>query len=209
LRYDCRGQGSSPSPEGVYHLRDHVDDLRNLITDLNLKKIIIIGLSNGGRIALSYASKFEVFKVVALDTYDEVTPLLKKKLESWLIAHRVGGPLHRFDVATPWIWGEEVFNLKHELILSYRERAGSLKNAQVEGLILGALESKIDLSKIDSPVLLIVGKEDLLTPIFYHENMLKKCKNGKLKIVDGGHASIIERPAIVDQAIIPWINNGE
>jgi 3-oxoadipate enol-lactonase len=174
---------------------------------LKIKNVLLIGLSNGGRIVLEYSVRHNVFATIALDTYDIPTPLLKSKLNSWLAAHTVGGPLHRFDIATPWIWGEEVFNLKNELILSYREKASGTFDHVVKGLILGALETDIDISKIENKVLLVAGREDLLTPIFYHEKMLEKLKQGKLVIVDGGHASVIERPMIFEKSILPWIQS--
>ncbi|MBY0415928.1 MAG: alpha/beta hydrolase, partial [Bdellovibrionales bacterium] len=106
LRYDCRGQGKSPRPESIYHLSDHVEDLRGLLLKLDLGKIVLVGLSNGGRVALEYARLFkeDLVGVVACDTYDEPTPMIKAKLGSWLAAFETGGGLHRFDVATPWIW---------------------------------------------------------------------------------------------------------
>lgn len=205
LRYDCRGQGLSPKPNVVYTLEDNVLDLHELITKLNLSNFVLVGLSNGARIALEYARRFETTAVVACDTYDVPSPLLKAKLGSWLRAHEESGPLHRFDVATPWIWGEETFALKGELILSFRDSAGLTLDHVAKNLILGAMESSIEISEIDCPVLLIVGSEDLLTPVFYHEAMLKKLKDGELKIVKTGHASLLEKPMIMDQTIIPWI----
>lgn len=143
--------------------------------------------------------------LVAMDTYDEPTPMLKAKLNSWKVAHEIGSALHRFDVATPWIWGEEVFNSKHELLLSYREKAANLRPHVVKCLIDGALETIIDLTKIKVPTLLVVGEEDLLTPPFNHQKMVKKLSNGSLIIVPGGHASVIERPNIMEKFILPWL----
>jgi 3-oxoadipate enol-lactonase len=205
LRYDCRGQGKSPKPDIVYTLEDHVLDLQELLIKLDKKNIILIGLSNGGRIALEYASRLPVHAVVACDTYDVISPLLKAKLGSWLRAHEESGPLHRFDIATPWIWGEETFANKSELILSYRDQAGLTLDHVVKNLILGALETEIDVSLIKCPVLLIAGNEDLLTPVFYHEKMFSKLKNGKIKVVQSGHASLIEKPMIMKEAILPWL----
>lgn len=206
LRYDCRGQGLSPKPNVVYSLEDHVLDLEELLKRLGIENFILLGLSNGGRIVLEHARRFKTAKaVVACDTYDIISPLLKAKLTSWLRAHEESGPLHRFDVATPWIWGEEVFSLKSDLILSYRDKAGLTLDHVVKNLILGALETDIDISEIDCPVLLVAGDEDLLTPVFYHEAMLEKCKYGELSIVKSGHASLIEKPMIMDKTILPWL----
>ena len=207
LRYDCRGQGASPKPEGIYSLDDHVLDLKVLLEKLNLNNIILIGLSNGGRISMEFAIRFpDIVKgLVAMDTYDEPTPMMKAKLNSWLSAHEVGGALHRFDIATPWIWGEEVFNSKSELILAYREKAESLRPHVVKALIAGALDTKINVSKLSVKTLLVVGREDLLTPVFIHEKMLSKISNAQLAVVDGGHASVLERPNIMEKTILPWL----
>lgn len=206
LRYDCRGQGKSPKPDVIYSLEDHVLDLLELIKKLDLTNVLLIGLSNGGRVVLEYAARYKnVFAVVACNTYDKPSPLLKAKLRSWLLAHEESGPLHRFDVATPWIWGEEVFKNKSELILSYRDQAGLTLDHVVKNLILGALETDIEISLIECPVLLVAGEEDLLTPVFYHQEMLTKLKNGELLTVKSGHASLIENPGIMDKTILPWI----
>ena len=207
LRYDCRGQGKSPKPDSIYHLEDHVMDLRGLLEDKRLGKILLIGLSNGARIAMEYARRYpaDVVGVVACDTFDIPTPMIKAKLGSWLMAHETGGPLHRFDIATPWIWGEDIFNEKSELFLSYRERAGTIESHVVSNLILGAMQTDIDISEITCPILFVAGKEDLLTPPFLHEKMQAKAKNAEFKMAQGGHAGLIERPAIMEKQILPWI----
>ena len=207
LRYDCRGQGKSPKPEGIYHLYDHLRDLRQLLEEKKLGKIVLVGLSNGARISMEYARRFpeEVAGVVACDCFDIATPMMKSKLGSWLMAHETGGPLHRFDIATPWIWGEDIFNEKSELFLSYREKAASLPDHVVRGLLLGAMETDIDLTNIECPLLFVAGKEDLLTPPFNHEKMAAKAKRGTFKLAEGGHAGLIEKPGIMEKQILPWI----
>ncbi len=175
--------------------------------DRNLGKIILVGLSNGARIAMEYARRFseDVVGVVACDCFDIPTPMIKAKLGSWLLAHETGGALHRFDVATPWIWGEDIFNEKSELFLSYREKAGSLPDHVVRGLLTGAMQTDIDVSEIECPMLFVAGIEDLLTPPFNHEKMAAKAKKGTFKMSEGGHAGLIERPAIMEKQILPWL----
>lgn len=182
-------------------------DLEGLLDDRNLGKIILVGLSNGARIGMEYARRFpdNVIGVAACDCFDIATPMIKAKLGSWLMAHETGGPLHRFDIATPWIWGEDIFNDKSDLFLSYREKAGSLPNHVVSGLLLGAMTTDIDVSLIRCPMLFVAGKEDLLTPPFNHEKMAAKARHGEFKMSEGGHAGLIERPAIMEKQILPWI----
>ncbi len=208
LRYDGRGQGESPRPVAAYSLKDLVSDLKELLDNLDIEKATFIGLSNGGRVALEFATLYpeRVRALVASDTYHEPSPLLQLKLKSWLHANRKGGPTHRFDVATPWIWGETIIQQRPELLDFYRERAGLEKVHVIEGLIEGAMENHvIDLKKVKCPTLLTVGREDLLTPPFMHERMVKKLEKGLLKTVPGGHASLLEYPLTLKNTVLPWL----
>ncbi len=208
LRYDGPGQGKGPKLEGTYSLDKLTSYLKELLDLLEIEKCSFIGLSNGGRIALNFSSLFpeRVEAIVAADTYAQTSELLKRKLNSWLQANRIGGPTHRFDVATPWIWGESIVNERPELLDFYRERAGLADNEVVEGLILGAMEKKsIDLSVIECPILYIVGKEDVLTPPFLHHTMSAASQNAQIVEVSGGHASLLEYPQTMEEVISPWL----
>ena len=207
LRFDGRGQGQSPRPLGPYYLNDQVNDLKKLLESVGIQQAFFLGLSNGGRVALEFASRYPAHSIAiaASDTYERVSPLLRAKLNSWLEANRVGGPTHRFDVATPWVWGESIIEKKPEIIEYYRLNAHKEKLHVIEGLICGALQSKdIVLEEIQCPTLLSVGEEDLLTPPFMHKKMLTKLPQGELVIVPGGHASLLEEPASIEKVIIPY-----
>lgn len=156
---------------------------------------------------MEYARRYpeEIIGVAACDCFDIATPMIKAKLGSWLMAHETGGPLHRFDIATPWIWGEDVFNEKSELFLSYREKAGGLPDHVVRGLLTGAMQTDIDVSALNCPILFVAGAEDLLTPPFNHQKMALRAKKGEFRLSEGGHAGLIERPAIMEKQILPWI----
>lgn len=55
LTYDVRGFGKSSTPEGEY---SDFKDLKSLLAFEGVGKAIIIGMSNGGRIALDFAVEF-------------------------------------------------------------------------------------------------------------------------------------------------------
>ena len=57
LAVDLRGHGDSEwSPEMDYSLAAHVSDLENLIKSLGLSRLVLVGMSLGGLVAMSYAS---------------------------------------------------------------------------------------------------------------------------------------------------------
>ena len=77
----------------------------------------------------------------------------------------------------------------------------------VAGLIRGALEGEVDLKSIETPVLFLVGEEDVLTPIYLHQRMHQKTKNSKISVIKGGHASLYEFPENIDMHIIPFLKD--
>ena len=208
LRYDGPGQGKGPKWEGVYSLDRLTTYLSELLDHLNITKCSFIGLSNGGRISLHFATLYpeRVEAIVAADTYAQTSELLKRKLNSWLQANRIGGPTHRFDVATPWIWGESIVNERPELLDYYRDRAALADDEIIEGLITGAMQEKsISLESLSCPVLYIAGKEDVLTPGFIHKAMAAQTTSSDFVEVAGGHASLLEYPATMKEVILPWL----
>ncbi len=224
LTYNCKGQdlaeikALSSEP---YSILNHVEDLKVLIEDIQKEKgllnnaLFLCGLSNGGRIALKFAelNPKKVQAICALDTYSELTPLLEQKLKSWLAATEIGGAVHRFDIATPWIWGETFFREKSDVILSFREkveladRKGISMNvrALVGGALLKDGNNKIDLLKIKTPVLLLCGEEDLLTIPSEHQKMSAQLKICEYEVlIKTGHASLLENPMLVKNKILPF-----
>ncbi len=205
LRYDGRGQGQSPKPHEIYDLDTFVEDLLGLVTKLDWPPSILVGISNGGSVGLEFTRRFpeRVRCLVAADCHHETTPLMRLKLKSWLAAHEMGGPAHRFDVAVPWIWSESILREHPELIEHYRSKAGDQEDQAVRGLIGGALTININVGEIRRPVLLLTGEEDLLTPPFLMESM--RIPQSEHRVTKGGHASLLERPDIFGEHIVPFL----
>jgi pimeloyl-ACP methyl ester carboxylesterase len=55
VTYDLRGHGRSFAPESDYSIRDHVSDLKLLISELGIERLSLLGHSLGGAIAVKYA----------------------------------------------------------------------------------------------------------------------------------------------------------
>jgi|GEM_PF-451692 len=204
LTYDGRGQGEGPRPIGPYRFDEAVTDLKELLDSAGIFSAHFLGISQGGRIALKFAELFpgRVLGTIACDTYSEITPLLGLKINSWLMAHRIGGALHRFDTAAPWIWGESLLTERPELYEFYRTRSNVENPRVVERLIESSLDGHINLEKIVTPVLYAVGEEDVLTPISLHQKMKARTRGSDLVVIRGGHASILEYPASISEIIL-------
>lgn len=70
IRYDLRGHGMSDSPSGPYSIQDHAIDLMGLLAALQVESAILVGISVGGMIAMSFAASYpeQVKAVVLCDT---------------------------------------------------------------------------------------------------------------------------------------------
>jgi len=209
LRFDGRGQGQSPKPAEVYDLETQVQDLLRLLLELDWPPCFLVGISHGGSLGLEFARRCpdRVKALVAADCHHKTTPLMALKLKSWLAAHHVGGPTHRFDVAAPWIWSESVMHDYPALIEHYRNKAGDHEEQAVRGLIEGALTVNINVEEIRVPVMLLAGEEDVLTPPFFMKSMnINQCQ---FRTTPGGHASLLEQPDIFENTIVPFLKGLE
>ena len=66
LILDFPGFGKSGEPKEVWSLSDYATMVHSLVEKLKIKKPIIIGHSFGGKVAIFYASMFEIEKLVLL-----------------------------------------------------------------------------------------------------------------------------------------------
>jgi len=65
-----------------------------------------------------------------------------------------------------------------------------------------------DVSKISVPALVIVGRDDVMTPVKYSEYLHRSITNSTLKIIENaGHAVMLEQPGVLNKIIRNWINS--
>ena len=65
---DFPGFGDSEEPSKAYNLDDYADALRKLLLELKIENPILVGNCFGGRVAIKYASKYVVEKLILLAT---------------------------------------------------------------------------------------------------------------------------------------------
>ena len=75
--------------------------------------------------------------------------------------------------------------------------------------IMGRYDSRPTLSQITCPTLVLVGRQDPLTPVEMHEGMHREIPNARLVVIeDCGHLSTMERAAEVTEAMRAWLQAG-
>ncbi|WP_114312524.1 alpha/beta fold hydrolase [Thermus caldifontis] len=208
LRYDMRGQGESEAPEGFYTPEVHAQDLLGLLEELGWEDATLVGLSNGGIVAIKAAllAPHRLRGLVLACTTPYLDPALRAKVESWLYALRAGGTPLRLRVALPWVFGARFLNAHPELL---QEKGLATLMAQApddkaqERLLLGflALEDlRSHLPDLALPALVLYGEEDLLFPKPYAE-ALAGAMGARLQALPTGHAAPLEAPQAFAEAL--------
>jgi len=219
VRYDQRGQGGSDDPEGPHRIETHAEDLVALVAGLTrdhgLEDFHLVGLSSGVPAAVLAAAAIEagapsvpgrVRSLTSCDGFVVADAHLRLVVRAWLAAHEVGGPVHRFDVATPWVWGQAFLRDGEDALASWREAAAATDPRRAHALIAGMAAFEADagpaLATLRCPVLALHGEDDVMTPARHGRALLRHAADGRLVTVpDAGHAAPIERPAAVAAAL--------
>ncbi|WP_018111600.1 alpha/beta fold hydrolase [Thermus igniterrae] len=208
LRYDMRGQGESEAPEGAYTPEVHAQDLLGLLEGLGWEEAALVGLSNGGVVALNLAllAPRRVRALALACTTPYLDAALRAKAESWLHALKTGGTPLRLRVALPWVYGAGFLNAHPELLapegLQSLASQAPTERAQ-EGLLLGFLgleDLRPRLKALRLPALVLYGEEDLLFPRPYAQ-ALAEALGARLQALPTGHAAPLEDPLAFTRAV--------
>lgn len=186
LIIDLPGFGKSKEPDTVLSIYDYANLVHDLITNLEIKNIILIGHSFGGKIALAYASKYKVEKLVLL-----ASPF-KSKENKINIRTKVLKKLKK----VPGLNKLEEFAKKHIGSTDYKNASGIMREILVKHVNLDITE---DVKKITCPTLIIWGDNDECVPVSDGKLLEKLINDSGLIVFEGcTHYAYLER---LDQLI--------
>lgn len=89
------------------------------------------------------------------------------------------------------------------------ERVGPEAFHRQQKAIMGRPDGRPDLSQYDLPTLIMCGRQDALTPVALHEEMVELIPGAQLAIIeDSGHLSTMERPQAATALLRHWLLYG-
>jgi 3-oxoadipate enol-lactonase len=206
LRFDTRGHGASDAPAGAYSQDQLADDLKGLMDALQVRQPHFVGLSLGGMIGMTYALKYPgALRSLALcDTTSRIPAEAKPIWEGRIKTAQEQG-MEPLVEPTLQRWFTEPFR---KLRPDMMKRVGELiRNTPVAGYV-GCCHaiSKLDLTDklggIRCPTIIIVGDQDVGTPVPMSEAIHKAIPGSQLVIVkDASHLSNLEQPEAFNSAL--------
>lgn len=193
IALDFPGCGKSPEPEKPMQLEDYTGLVAAFVQALELKNLIIMGHSNGGRVTLHLLGSGLVTaqKAVLLDSAGlkpPQSPLKTLRLAAFKAA--------KFFLTLPGLK-----NHTQQALQSVRSYFGSADYNSASPVMRQTLVQLIHtdatplLSKISCPTLLIWGENDTATPLKDAKKMEKLIPDAGLCTFKGcGHFAFLERP---------------
>ena len=212
IGYDQRGLGQTSKPPGQYSMQQYADDAANLLDELELENIPVVGVSFGGMVAQELIKRHprKVSKLVLACTsaggyggssypLHELELLEEEeRLERFIM-------INDLRISESWVLeNEEQFNS-----LKINSRNRNPYKPDPENLLKQLLARKDhntfeDLRHIDIPVFLMGGKYDGIAPVSNMEAMHEEIKDSKLKFYEGGHLFLIQDKNAF-QELIEWL----
>jgi len=201
LRTDVlRVPGLTDKIDRVWSLEDYVNWLKSKI-DKQKGKVVLIGHSNGGRIAAAYASKYpqKLSHLTLIDSagilHDEFHVKLRLLFFSYLA--KIGK-----RVSSSAILKNLLYKMTGES--DYNNATSEMKKTMTN-LVKSDLTFWLD--KISTPTSIIWGEKDRITPLSDGKIIHKIIKNSKMHVIKGAkHSPHFTHPEKVANIIVKNLN---
>lgn len=205
---DLPGFGGSP-PAATPSVEAMADAVAGLLDELKLQdKIILGGLSMGGYVGFAFLRKYadRVAGLILADTRAEPDDDTARGNRDKLIGFAsTNPPLAVIEQMLPKLLGPGALSNKPDVVAELKRIGGAQRPAAIIAA-LQALKNRPDstptLSTIRVPTLIVVGKDDSLTPPAMSEKMAAAISGSKLVVLEGaGHMANLEKPAEFNEAV--------
>ncbi|NCN82364.1 MAG: alpha/beta hydrolase [Candidatus Pacebacteria bacterium] len=179
--FDLPGCGNSQSPTTIWNLKDYSHMLHDFLVNQGLKKPVLIGHSFGARIALDYASRFSLRKLVLY------SPGINRRYNILNWSHRKLSQLSlifRFTSLMYWLQSQ-IFRPK-----SFKNNHVFKKINTRTMISIYLKKDNIQISllkKIDIPTLILAGEKDKILPLSSIKKFAKYIKSKKIYIFSDAH----------------------
>ncbi|HVA48821.1 MAG TPA: alpha/beta fold hydrolase [Pirellulales bacterium] len=199
---DLRGFGDSVDTDGVVSMEDFADDLAAILDFLNVREpVVLCGLSMGGYIALQFVRKYRqrLRGLVLCDTRAsaDVPEVVENRMK---VARLVieSGTQPVAEAMLPKAFGPKTYAERPEVVEAVRAMMIASDPTGVAAASRG-MATRPDmtglLSTIDVPTLVIVGADDVLTPVDEMRRMAEAIPGAEFRIIpEAGHVTPLENP---------------
>jgi pimeloyl-ACP methyl ester carboxylesterase len=201
LTPDFRGFGDSELDAPAITMDDLADDVRVLLDELKLYRVILGGLSMGGYVSFAFYRKYprRVRGLILANTRPQADDEQGKQAREELagMAEQKGSGAVGTHMI-PRLFGDSTFRLNPHVPIATWRKIDAARPEAIAAAARGMAQRKDStavLPQINCPVLLIAGEQDPLIPPSIAEQMEKAIPDARLELLqDAGHLSNLEKP---------------
>lgn len=215
VRYDVRGYGHSDSPPVEYY---GYEDLNAVLAQLGIARAIIIGCSNGGRIAIEFTLQYPE-KVAALvlvgsglrgHEWSEASDQQSDVIDAFYEARDFEQAVE-LDIQ---MWIDGVGRSREQVDPQVRERVREmiLFSTSRFDQLSGGKEQRVEpyastrLHEIQAPTLVIVGNHDVPDIVEIAATLTQNIPHAKQVVIEGtSHLPNMEQPARFNQIVSDFL----
>lgn len=213
---DNRGAGKSDKPYGEYSLEQMADDAAAVLDDAGFDDAHVVGASMGGAISQVLAVKYpeRVRSLTLACTAGRNHPWREELLAEWRDAALERGIIAMGQEAARWVIGPRSFRRIYPAVgwlgpLAAGRPAHAFA-AQCDAIINVDTSMADQVSDIDVPVLVVVGNQDILTPVGDSEDLAERIPTAELVIISGAaHGLMFEHAGTFNGVLIDFLNRSE
>ncbi len=210
---DLRGHGESEVAEAT--IEAMARDIGGLMTSIGISEAAIGGLSMGGYVALAFYRLYpeRVRALVLADTRasadtDEVKQNRRKQAERALSEGMEGIA----NDLLPKLLSPHTLEKRAEIVDRVRQMMVETKPEGAAAALkaMGERNDQTDLlSRIVAPTLILVGRDDVITPVKDSESMHRVIEGSHLEVIEGaGHVSNVEQPEQFNRVLLNFLLDG-
>lgn len=217
-RYRCiapdnRGAGRSDVPEGPYDLEVMAQDLVAVLDAEEIDSAHVLGVSMGGIIAQVLAVRHpeRVRSLVLSCTACRHHPWRRELLAQWAEAARTLGMRTFLGDGLRWIVGSRSLRRFWPAMRLFGPVAFDISAeafvAQIEAILNTNDALRHELTMVQVPTLVIVGSQDVLTPLGDSEELAALIPDARLAVVHGGaHGFMVEKAGAFNSTILEFLD---
>lgn len=164
IAIDTRGHGQSPRGEKPFTIKQFAEDLHDFMDEKGIGKAILLGFSDGGNIALTFALKYP------------------ERIEKLILN---GANLFPSGVKPLYQWPIEI---GYRIAKRFSKKSEKAKqNAEMLGLMVNEPHIEpSELARLTMPVLVVAGTKDMIKES--HTRLIyKSLPNAQMNIIEGDH----------------------
>jgi 3-oxoadipate enol-lactonase len=209
---DLRGLGETKTTDEVSTMEEMARDAAALLDELNIEQAVVCGLSMGGYVAFDFVHLFpsRVKGLVLAGTRAPADNEQEKAGREQQVQTILRAGMVPISVATlPKLLAPKTLADKPDVVKRVRRmivQSDARGAAAAQRGMAARRDYTDDLSSVNVPTLIIVGREDAIRPVADAEFMHNGIRNSQLEIIeDAAHMTNMEQPETFDRVVISFL----